>query len=120
MRKLFLFVAAVAIVSCGNNGRAVKNEEPQIDTASVEVTETVEKDTIALRNNAVQELKNWGAFNAYIDDNGYLVYEAHPADINGNADDVELEYYKMFISATIKGVRIINFDNKELLGSYPK
>ena len=119
MKKVFLFIVTVGMVSCGNSTKTVQVNSQQTDTLVVEQSQSEPVDTAAMRSKAAEELKSWGAPNAYIDGQGFLVYEVHSTDISADPDKVASDYYFMFTESLIEGVKVVDIDSKKLLGSYP-
>lgn len=124
MKKTTLLLVALAFImnACGNRGTktVAPTEEPSAVTEEVSVpTETI--DTVAARKKAADELKSWGAKDAYFDKSGYLVYEVAQTDLSASADDVAHEMYKLFMDTpTLNGIRVVDYIDKKELGRYPE
>jgi len=122
MKKLTLFAFAVLMTACG--GGNTKRTTPIEESTPIiaDTTETVETiDTVAVRKKAVDELKSWGAKDAYFDKAGYLVYEVASTDLSASANYVAHEMYKLFSDTpTLKGVRVVDYIDKRELGRYPE
>jgi len=122
MRKTALFAFVVLLAACG--GKGTKVQQPVENSTSV-VEEQAEKpetiDTAAVRDKAAEELKSWGAKDAYFDKAGYLVYEVASSDLTASAGKVAYEMYKIFSDTpTLKGIRVVDYIDKTELGRYPK
>jgi hypothetical protein len=101
--------------SCGNK---------QSNESAAEATEVVAEpsadDIQSAQEKACNELKSWGAEDAYFDDN-YLCYVVAPEALSATADEVAEQLFPMFEDVpNIKGIKVISSTDNTELGSYSK
>lgn len=108
------------MTACGGNKTKVAAPVEESTTEEMPVaTETI--DTAAVRKKAADELKSWGAKDAYFDKDGYLVYEVASTDLSASADEVAREMYEMFgDTPTLEGICVVDYIDKKELGCYPE
>lgn len=141
--KNYLFVLLISIILCSCGGRSVEASdllEQSIDTNAVESemvdnsvnddnnpsslvedtgAESPNKEILEAQKKACQELKSWGAKDAYVDTDGYLVYVVNKQEITTSGKDVAKSMYELVSDVPgIKGVKVVDKKSKEELGRY--
>lgn len=138
MRKFYLFLFVLSLLaSCSgekhqeklpvNQVEAVDPiEDPQSNSDSVESKASEDEfpndnsaETKAAQKQACAELKSWGAKDAYVDENGYLVYVVNKNDISASGNEVAKSMYELVGEVPgVKGVRVVDNKTKTELGRY--
>lgn len=133
MKKLsFLLVAlSMLVISCNNQQEQqqspassvseVVEEVPAIEEAPAAVEEPAAdgEEAKAAQKKACNELKSWGAKNAYVDNDGYLVYEVNKSELSASGNEVAKSMYDLVgYVPGIKGVRVVDYNSKAELGKY--
>lgn len=140
MKKFLFIIPAIACLfsSCSNQKEHLEipksvNQtlvESENDSSSVEATveesapsEEVSQESSAemkaAQQKACAELKSWGAKDAYVDDNGYLVYVVNKSEITASGNEVAKSMYELVGEVPgVKGVRVVDHKSKAELGKY--
>ena len=107
MKKIIvLSFAACAMLfsSCGNKKSSTTPEERN---------KIIEK--------CCNEIKSWGAKDAYVDNEDYFIYGVERNDISASGNDVAKAMYPMVEEIPdLKGVKVVDVVTKEELGRYTK
>lgn len=82
---------------------------------------TPSKGIETLRRNACNDLKSWGAKDAYFDEDGYLVYCVSRSDLSASGNDVARSMYQMVYDIPgTKGCKVVDVKTKKELGRFTR
>ena len=88
-----------------------------IQTISMTLTEYFQE----LKTKVIDDIKAFGAKNAYLDEDDYFVYCVDPAEISANANQVAEAMFPMVEEVPgVKGCKVVDFTTKKELGRYKK
>lgn len=117
-KELSIIALSLLLGGCFSGGNDTSNSSYESPTNySTQESSSFE----ILRNKACNELKSWGARDAYYDEDGYLVYGVLRSDLSANANDVAMSMYQMVSDVPgTKGCKVVDVKTKKVLGRYTK
>lgn len=111
MKKVyFIAIILMSCLSCSTNG----NQVGSVTDKSVENVDSIKK-------SVADEIKSWGALDAYFDENNYFVYCVNPSDLSASGDEVAAAMFPNVEEVPgVKGCIVMDFYSKKELGRYNK
>lgn len=131
MKKAVICLLALGVLSCENQNdrpKEVINDNPKTPTI---IDDTIENNNENLtsanedisesdKQKVCSELKSWGTEDAYFEDN-YLCYVVRKDNLSASAYEVGKAMFSLFEDINgLKGIKVISFETKKELGSYPE
>ena len=110
-KLLYLFITACLLLfsACGSNNG--KSNKANVDDAAIQ----------ELKTKVIDDIKAFGAKDAYFDEDDYFVDCVDPAEISANADQVAEAMFPMVEEVPgVKGCKVVDFTTKKELGRYKK
>lgn len=106
-------ITGALMTSCNSNSKKTISDKVIENKVVVDVS--------TLRNKVIQEIKSYGAKDAYFDKNGYFVYCVVQSDITATPNAVAKAMYPMVQDVpSTKGCIVVDFYTKKELGRYEK
>ena len=109
-KSIILFAIIALLSSCGRGNT---------NTSSTPASRNVEINVDSIKTKVADEIKSWGAIDAYFDDDNYFVYCVNPSEISASPDEVAKAMYPMVTEVpNVKGCIVMNAQTKKEIGRY--
>lgn len=110
-----ILMILLAIGSANSNNSISKDEQQ----GTSQQTDNKNNDAEILKNKVADEIKSWGAKDAYFNEDNYFVYCVDPEDLGASADEVAKAMFPNVEEVPgVKGCIVLDFKTKKELGKY--